>query len=320
MEEATGRPAKTIASWLRAVDAGTVTLDTEPTIAIDESSMLDLPNTYRILRRLQPGCRLLFLGDPGQLPPIGFGIVFHAMVQETAIPRVHLTEIMRQAASTGIPQASCEIREGRVPPLDDYRGNGNGITFIDCKREEIANTVLDVVNDLGGVARCKVVSATKNGPAGVNAINDTFHELLSPGKPQLYGYAVGEPVIWLRNDYDLDLLNGSLGTVVRADQELIIDWEGVGQAVVEPSLLQDLNLAYAITVHKSQGTQFPTVVAPIYQSRLLDRTLLYTAVTRAQFQVVLVGDRRAFERAVLNPPNPSLRQTAFHVHLAKACL
>ena len=308
-----------IAEKIAAVDAEKIPLDTEPTIAIDESSMLDLPTTYRILRRLQPGCRLLLLGDLGQLPPIGFGLVFHAAVRESAIPQVELTEIMRQAASTGIPQTSREIREGRVPRLDDYQGLGHGVTFIDCHEDAIADTILDVVNDLGGVDKSKVVGATKNGPAGVKTINHAFQQLLSLGKPRLHGFAVGEPVIWLRNDYDLNLLNGSLGTVVCADQELVVDWDEEGEKVMNPALLGDMDLAYAITTHKAQGSQFPRVVIPVYRSKILDRNLLYTAVTRAQSQVVLVGDREAYEMAIRNPPNPSRRQTAMGTHLAKAC-
>ena len=138
IREATRQPAQTIASWIRSVDAGLIPLDTEPTIAVDESSMLDLPTMYRLLRRLKRGCRLLLLGDPGQLPPIGFGLVFHAMVREPAIPQVELTKIMRQAASTGIPQVSRDIREGRVPRLPNYRGLENGVSFIECPKGRLS--------------------------------------------------------------------------------------------------------------------------------------------------------------------------------------
>jgi len=319
MEEATGRQAQTIASFINAVDDERLLLDGEPTIAIDESSMLDLPTAYRILRRLEPGCRLILLGDPGQLPPIGFGLVFHAMVQEHSIPQVEMTEIMRQAASTGIPQISRDIRGGRVPLLPDYNGLGLGVSFVDCPQDEISDRILDVVNDLGGVDKCKVVGATKNGPAGTKTINHVFHQLLTPGKPELHGFAIGEPVIWLRNDYDLNLLNGSLGTIASADGELLVAWDGEGEKGIDESLLCDLDLAYAITVHKAQGSQFPRVVVPVFKSRILDRTLLYTAVTRAQFQVVMIGDREAFEHAVVNPPSPSRRETAMATHLAVAC-
>lgn len=319
IREATGRPAQTIASWIRSVDAGLVPLDTEPTIAVDESSMLDLSTTYRLLRRLKRGCRLLLLGDPGQLPPIGFGLVFHAVVREPAIPQVELTEIMRQAASTGIPQVSRDIREGRVPRLPDYRGLENGVSFIECRQREIVHTILDVVNDLGGVDQCRIVGAVKSGPAGVKTINHAFHELLTPGKSHLHGYAVGEPVIWLRNDYDLGLLNGSLGVVVRADTELAVEWEDEGEKTIDPARLEDMDIAYAITTHKAQGSQFPRAVIPVCRSKILDRTLLYTAVTRAQSQVVLVGDRDAYESAIRNAANPSRRQTAIGTHLALAC-
>jgi exodeoxyribonuclease V alpha subunit len=116
----------------------------------------------------------------------------------------------------------------------------------------------------------------------------------------------------LRNDAELGLLNQSLGT----DDELVIAWDGEGSRTIDYSCLADLNLAYAITTHKAQGSQFPGVVIPVYRSRMLDRTLLYTAVTRAQLQVVLVGDHRAYEEAITNPPNPSRRQTSIGIHLA----
>jgi exodeoxyribonuclease V alpha subunit len=316
IQEASGRPARTIASWIHAVDAGVIPLNTEPIVVVDESSMLDLPTTYRLLRRLQPGCRLLLLGDPGQLPPIGFGLVFHAMVRQTAIPQVELTEIMRQADATGIPRVAVDIREGRIPSLGAYHGLGSGVSFIECAGEEIVDVVMDVVNDLGGVDACRIVGAVKNGPAGVRTINQAFHALLTPGKPRLRGYAAGEPVIWLRNNADIGLLNGSLGVVVRADTELVVDWDSEGERVIDPSRLEDITLAYAITTHKAQGSQFPRVVIPVYHSKLLDRTLLYTALTRARLQVVLVGDRRAYKSAIQNPSNPSLRETSIGPHLA----
>lgn len=317
IQEASGRPAQTIASWIHAVDAGLISLNSERLVVIDESSMLDLPTTYRLLRRFRPGCRLLLVGDPGQLPPIGFGLVFHAMVLEATIPQVELTEIMRQADATGIPTVARDVREGRIPRLEGYRGLGKGVSFVECAGEEIVDKVLDVANDLGGVDKCRIVGAVKNGRAGVKTINHAFHALLATGRTDVQGYALGEPVIWLRNDAELGLLNGSLGVVVRVDTELVVDWDGEGQKVIDPSRSYDMALAYAITTHKAQGSQFPRVVIPVYRSRMLDRTLLYTAITRAQLQVVLVGDRRTFEEAITNPPNPSLRQTAIGTHLAR---
>ena len=226
---------------------------------------------------------------------------------------------MRAAAETGIPQASQAIRSGIVPDLAAYSGLGVGVSFIDAADAEIADTVLEIVNDLGGIAESQIIGAVKRGPAGTQTINAMFHELLEDGRPSNGTFREGEPVIQLVNDYDLGVMNGSLGVVVSAvDPEvLVIDFDGEN-VVVPFQGWDDIDYAYGITCHKAQGSQFRRVVVPILPSRLLDRTLLYTAVTRAREQVVLVGDRRAFEEAILAPPNPSRRKTAMAHHLAAA--
>jgi exodeoxyribonuclease V alpha subunit len=145
MSEATGHPAMTITAFLKAIDNGMIDLDCEPTLAIDESSMVDLATMYRILNRIKPGCKLLMIGDPGQLPPIGFGIVFHCFCETEDIPQVELTEIHRQAAETGIPLVSQAVRNGLTPNLFKYEGKGLGISFVECQKEKIADTVLDIV-------------------------------------------------------------------------------------------------------------------------------------------------------------------------------
>jgi exodeoxyribonuclease V alpha subunit len=126
IEEATGQPVTTIAAFLAAVAAGNVDPKAEWLLIVDEASMLDLPTLYRILRPMRPGQGLLLVGDPGQLPPIGFGLTFHAMAESDLIPRVELTEVHRQAASTGIPQTSRAIREGRLPDFLAFEGRGPG--------------------------------------------------------------------------------------------------------------------------------------------------------------------------------------------------
>jgi exodeoxyribonuclease V alpha subunit len=316
MTEATGRNATTIMGFLKAVDAEKIKLDTEPTLVIDEASMVDLPTTYRIMRKMEPGCRLVLVGDPAQLPPIGFGLVFHALCNSNAIPRVELTKVHRQAESSGIPQISDDIRNGEVPELNEYRGRGVGVSFIDCAIDDIADTVLDITNDIGGIYESQIIGAVKNGPAGTKTINRLFHELLSPGRPERLTYAVGEPVIWTVNDYDLGLMNGSMGVVKKADEELEIDFDGIRISIPDETV-GDMDLAYAITCHKSQGSQFGKVIIPVASSRIMDRTLLYTAITRAQDQVVLVGDRQAFEKAIVSPPNPDKRETGI-LHLLRS--
>jgi exodeoxyribonuclease V alpha subunit len=314
MTEATGRKAYTIAGFLLGIDIGTIRVDGECLLIVDESSMLDLPHCYRIMRRMPPGTKLLLVGDDAQLPPIGFGLTFHAFANHLAVPTVELTEILRQDAVTGIPQASAAIRHGNVPEYAAYTGLAGGVSFIDTPVEEVADKLLDVVNDLGGIGSCQVIGAVKNGPAGVHTINHLFHQLLAAGRPEYHGFAEGEPVIWTSNDYKRNLFNGSLGTVASGNSGLLVEFEGVRHALDETDA-REMEHAYAITVHKSQGSQFERVVVPVFPSRILDRTLLYTAITRAEKQVVLVGDREAFERAVVNAPMSSLRETGMAFHL-----
>jgi len=276
---------------------------------------LDLPIMYRLLRRLEPGCKLLLLGDHGQLPPIGFGVVFHAFVQHSAIPQVELTEIHRQAAHTGIPQVSQTVRRGGIPDLQEYCGKSFGVSFIECPKQTAPDKVLDIVHDLGGIGEVQVISPLKSGNIGTRAVNTIFQGLLTQGREKYHGFSVGEPVIWLKNNYELGLMNGSLG-IVKAIEEngLRVFWDE-GEIVIEEDDIDDMGLAYAITVHKAQGSQWQRVVVPVFESRILDRTLLYTAITRAQSQVVLVGDRSAFDKAVAELSNASKRETAMLVHL-----
>jgi len=315
MADATGRRSYTIAGFLLGVDAGKIKLENDCLLVIDESSMLDLPHCYRIMRRMPPGTRLLLVGDTAQLPPIGFGLTFHALAGHALIPTVELTEIHRQAAATGIPQASVAIRYGTVPELGPYSGLMDGVSFIDAGAGEISDRLLEVVNDLGGVGACQLVGAVKNGLAGVRTINHLFHDLVATGRAERHGYAEGEPVIWTVNDPQRGLFNGSLGTVVEAQDALVVEFDGIRHEL-EDGDERDMEHAYAITVHKSQGSQFERVVVPVFPSRLLDRTLLYTAITRAERQVVLIGDRKSFEQAVQAPPAPSRRETGILFHLS----
>ncbi len=315
MEEASGHPASTIHSFCKKIDDGKINLEhEEPIIIIDESSMIDLPTMFRICLRLQPGCRMIMVGDPGQLPPIGFGVVFHVFCENTRIPQIKLTEIHRQAAETGIPQIAYDIRSGICPKLNSFEGLGSGVSFIDCEFDNITGTIMDVVDSLGGFEEAQILSSLKRGKSGTETINRLAHEFETAGKQHCMGFAPGEPVIWLQNDYDIGLMNGSMGVVNEAvDESLKIHWDPEGNIDIYD--ITDLDHAYSITVHKAQGSQFGRVIVPVFNSKLLDRALLYTAITRAQYQVVLIGDRNAFNTAVVEQPNTSLRQTAMNYHM-----
>lgn len=321
MQEATKEPACTLAKFFIDIDSYKISLEGSPLIIIDEASMLDLPTLYKLFRRFIPGVRLLLVGDDGQLPPIGFGLTFHALVKFNAVPKVELTEIHRQAAETGIPQVSISIRNGIIPKFDEFDGLGLGVSFIEATKEEVLPKVIDVLADMGKDSDVQIVGAIKAGPAGINNLNKTLHQIKNPSPTQpegfeLLGMAVNDPVIWKVNNQDLDLMNGSLGIIKSIQKKIItILWDDNIVRDMTLTHVKDMDLAYAITCHKSQGSQFERVIIPITKSRLLDRTLLYTAITRAKFQVILVGDQEALEDAITSPSNPSLRQTAITYHL-----
>lgn len=311
MTEATGRKASTIAAFLKAVEARQIVVGPEALVVIDESSMLDLPTLYRILRVMPASGRLLLVGDQAQLPPIGFGLTLHSLVTVPEIPKVELRTIRRQSAASGIPAVAAAIRRGRFPPLEPFSPTAGGVTLLECRSVETADRLLDVVADLGGIENVKILSSLRTGATGIVAMNLLFHRLMASGRPSARQgrFIVEEPVVFLRNDYRRGLRNGSLGTViaVEADGSVVVRFEGTEQRLSGYDL-DDLDHAYAITVHKAQGSGFETVVVPIVPSRLLDRSLIYTAITRGIDRVVVVGDRRVLQSAVEKSPASADRQ------------
>jgi len=289
-------------------------------VVIDEASMVDLPTVHAIVRRLRPESRLLMVGDPSQLPPIGFGIVFHKLTEDPGIT-FRLTQVHRQAAATGIPAAAAAIRSGGVPDFWDYRGPAAGISFVDAGANDLSAMLDEAVLRLGDASDILIVTATIGGAAGVDSVNERFHHRhVSSGCEEIRGFlgrrfAVGEPVIFGRNDYRAGLFNGLLGRVTALDFErravaVLFDGDLEPKTITEEHLL-DLDLAYAVTCHKAQGSSAKRVVIPIYASRVIDRSWLYTAITRAEEQVVLVGDREVFRTSVAKPPSAELRKVGF---------
>jgi exodeoxyribonuclease V alpha subunit len=317
MREATGRPASTIAAFLRAAEQGSVDPESEALVVIDESSMLDLPVMYSIVRALPVRARLLLVGDPYQLPPIGFGLVFHVLADSPNIPKVELVEVHRQAESSGIPQIAREIRYGIVPPLSSFAGLCAGVSFIEAGDGDVMDHIRGVLTEWRGCDDAQILAMTKRGASGVRSINATFHAMASPTKPKLegWGFAEGDPIIYLVNDYQKELWNGSLGRIEcilssNGRRSLLCCLDGARKEIPEEDLHR-IDLAYAITVHKAQGSQFKRVIVPIVRSRLLDRTLIYTALTRGMEQVVFIGDRDAFDAAITAPPHSRERQVGF---------
>lgn len=343
MQEATGRPASTIANFLRSWKGGS--FDERSVVIVDEASMVDIITMSRLCELLGPSPRLVLVGDPAQLMPVGPGLVLHALTQVPQVPVAQLTVVKRYGGA--IAAAAASIRDGRWPelPADPEALIG----FIPCLAHPLASAEASIPETVLNLYRqdptnTQVLCARRNGPDGTKGLNALCQSALTAdARPvQVWdeqhdayarvGFHLGDPVLCTRNLWDRGLQNGSLGVVVEVDDEphmltdenseetnqalAWVDWDdGVRRPIVE-EMLDDLELGYAITVHKAQGSQWPRVIVPLTGHRLLDRTMVYTAITRAQRQVLLVGDLVAARRAVESLPRANRRQVALDLHIA----
>lgn len=325
ISEATGRPASTIAAFLRRIEDKGLSMGPEAIVCVDESSMVDTRTLWRILKRLGGG-RLLLVGDPAQLGPIGPGSPFHTMIDSPLVPKVVLDRVLRQTEASGIPLVAQAIRNGEIPALRNFDCLGNGVSFVDCKIEDAVQTIHQIGTNLRrqGAERgtVQIISPIHRGPAGTERINHYFHSLrpnptLSPWRD----IAVGDPVQWLQNDHQRDIQNGSTGRFLGFEDSgaPIVELDGRALTMTRADG-RYLALAYALSVHKSQGSQWNRVIVPVFRSPILDRTLLYTAVTRAADQVILLGDRAAFNQAVQAKAAVQRRDTRLAEHLEDAQL
>lgn len=314
--QVTGRTATTIEYFLRHI-AGRISRESTPLIVIDEASMLDLQLATRILRACPSTVRLLLVGDPAQLPPVNFGLIFHKLAESPKVPKTELTVINRQSEESGIPEISRRIRSGEVPVLACYDRHGFGVSFIPASREDVIQRLLDVKSDL---PRAQVLCVKNAGGLGIQDVNEVFHRLKSVGRDreESVGMAVGEPVIFKKNVADLDLVNGSLGRLRGFERDedrglRILCSFARDSKVIEGPYIEYLKLAYGITVHSAQGSQFDRVIILVEPSQILDRTLIYTALTRAVHQVVFIGDQNAFAKAIRAEPKASQRAVLFRI-------
>jgi len=325
MRDATGRPAMTIARFLIDVRSKRRHMTNASMLIIDEASMLDLSTLWRILRVLGDAS-LVLVGDPAQLPPIGFGLTFHALCAHPGTPITVLDEVMRQSAGSGIPAVAQSIRQGELPALGLFDGRRDGVSFLPCKQEEAFAVLGQVGRRLSrdGVGRdaMQIIAPVKLGLAGVAAINTGFHRMRRslPGARAIFpgrsGIAVGDPIIWTRNDEGRGLTNGSMGRIDSIQGSTVFATFDGAPMRLSANDGQFLELAYAISVHKAQGSQWPVVIVPIFPSRLMDRTLIYTAITRATHQVVLCGDLDVLHRAIREEAASAGRMTKFAERLA----
>jgi exodeoxyribonuclease V alpha subunit len=320
LSEATERPAKTVHRLLEySPQHGFQRNEEHPLevdcLMVDEASMLDLLLTNRLLKAVDPAAHVLFVGDVDQLPSVGAGDILRDIIASARVAVVRLTEIFRQAADSGIVVNAHRINRGQFPVLNEF---DDFYFFSKEDPEAAAELLVDVVRrrmprkfGLDALDDIQVLAPMYRGACGVSNLNEMLQIALNPASPRkqekrLGGrvFRVGDKVMQTRNNYDKDVYNGDIGRVTRIDtveqtltvrvddRPVVYDW-------VE---LDELVHAFAISVHKSQGSEYAAVVTPILTQHylLLQRNLLYTAVTRAKKLVVLLGTRRAIWIAVKN--------------------
>ncbi len=301
-------------------------LDCDVVVA-DEASMIDLPLMNRLFGALPDHAALILVGDADQLPSVGPGRVLHDLIESTHIPVARLNTIFRQAAGSRIVHAAHKVNSGEIPELEP---DSQSDFFFIAKEspEEIGHTVLELVTRriprrLGVEPKegVQVLTPMNRGEIGVHALNRALQNVLTPATPttstvQRFGweFRVGDKIMQTENDHTQDLSNGDLGRVVHInhdEQILEADFDG-RQASYPFEELDALCPAYAVTIHKAQGSEFPAVVIPLATQHfvMLRRNLLYTAITRGRRLVVVVGQRRALEYSIRNADGPHSRRSA----------
>lgn len=318
MTEATGREAKTIHRLLEYNPAeGYKYNDERPlegdVLIVDESSMIDIILMYNLLKAIPVGMRLILVGDIDQLPSVGPGNVLRDIIESGKIPVVRLTRIFRQAQSSRIVMNAHAINAGQFPNISN--GKNTDFFFINMEDpQKVADNIVDLVKNRlpkgyhQKPSNIQVLTPMQRGIVGAANLNMVLQEAINPTGDCLsrsgYTYREGDKVMQIRNNYDKDVFNGDIGFVCSIDiedRELTVDFDG-HQVTYEQSELDELVLAYATTIHKSQGSEYPIVVIPILMTHyvMLQRNLIYTGITRAKKVCVLVGTPKALGYAVRN--------------------
>ena len=334
LAESTGREARTLHRLLEADPERGFrrnrgrSLEAELVI-VDEASMIDTQLMAALLEALPPMAALLLVGDVDQLPSIGAGQVLADVIGSGAVPVIRLTEIFRQAAESGIVRNAHRINRGELPAFaraEDGPGDCYGIRVTDPEdtQAKLLDLILHRIPERFGldpVNDVQVLTPVNRGRSGTQALNELLQAHLNPNPPLVLTrgqsrLALGDKVMQLENDYDREVYNGDVGRVTAIDQraqtlEVTMDGRRLTYAADE---LDCLAIAYAATVHKAQGSEYPAVVLPLLRQhgRMLRRNLLYTAITRARRLVVLLTEPEALERAVRDTSD--LRRTTLLRH------
>jgi len=335
MGEATGQPSSTIHRLLEAGPRGfgrtaERQLETELVI-IDESSMIDTVLMAALLEAIPDHARLVLVGDVDQLPSVGPGRVLGDLIESGRLPVARLEQIFRQSRESRITANAHAIRRGELPDLT--RPEGETLTDFYFMEEDDPARIVDRMRGLlleripqrfglDPKTQVQVLSPMHRGLTGAQNLNRMLQEWLNPSGPEItlgeQPYRVGDKVMQTRNDYEKEVFNGDMGEITGFDAgrgELLLDFDG-REVRLERKGLDTLTLGYAITVHKSQGSEYPAVVLPLttHHAIMLQRNLLYTAITRGKNLVVILGTRKALAMAV-NNSRPVVRHTGLRTRL-----
>ena len=318
MSEATGMEAKTIHRLLEYNPAdGYKRNDENPlegdVLIVDECSMIDILLMNNLVKALPETMHLILVGDIDQLPSVGAGNVLRDIIDSERVPVVRLTRIFRQAQTSRIVMSAHAINEGKFPDIS----NGKDTDFFFIKNDDadaVATAIVDLVKNRlpkgyhMPLSKIQVLTPMQRGVVGSANLNLILQEALNPTKEGLsrggYNFRKGDRVMQIRNNYDKEVFNGDLGYIESVNQEdrtLMVNFE---ERLVEyeVSELDELSLAYATTIHKAQGSEYPIVVMPVLMKHyvMLQRNLIYTGITRSKKVCVLIGSTKALAYAIHN--------------------
>lgn len=348
MTEATGRESKTIHRLLEFQGENQFARNEEtPLVAdvliVDEISMVDIVILYRLLDAISPGTHVVFVGDADQLPSVGPGTVLKDLLDSQLISSIRLDEIYRQSEQSLIAVNAHKINHGEMPILN--RQDKDFFFIQQGKSGDILEAIKDLVSQrlpnyyqLDPLEDIQILSPMKNSSVGVNSLNEILQEVINPAdknkeekKMGKRTFREGDKVMQIRNNYNLDwvskwgeegtgVFNGDIGIVTEIDntaRTLTVFFDQEREVVYDFPTLDELVHAYAVTVHKSQGSEFKAVVMPMVfgPPMLMSRNILYTAITRAKQLVVLVGDKRAMQ-GMINRNQEQHRLSGFRDRLA----
>ena len=283
-------------------------------LVIDESSMIDISLMYSLLKAIPNSMRVIFVGDVDQLPSVGPGTVLSDLIECGSLPVVKLTRIFRQAQGSRIITNAYKINHSEFPDLSN-EGDTDFFFFEKERPQDIGRFIVDLVKNhipgsFGfGKGDIQVLAPMRKGPIGTIALNESLQRSLNNSNISVTAsgttYKLGDRVMQIRNNYGKDVFNGDIGEVTGIDKEdhtLEITYDGGKKVTYEEYEMDEVVLAYATTIHKSQGSEFPVIVVPVSMGHfvMLQKNLIYTAVTRAKKLCILVGTKGAIQYAINN--------------------